>query len=111
MPVMSDSQSVAANSVSANVLAGKAFEFIMAPSLVRIYAASSATGILARVLVGPVTVCDDQLVSAANRFPIRPDDLLVETPAPAGSRLVVVFRNSTGGALTIQSLVDVIPVR
>lgn len=110
MPIMTDSQSVGANTTVANVLSGKPFEFVGRPSIVRVYAASSATGINATLLVGGVSACQDQLVSAANRFPIRPDDLLVEAAAVPGSRLVLSFRNTTGGALTIQSLVEVVPV-
>lgn len=108
--IMTDSQSVAGNATVANVLAGKAFEFVGRPSLVRVYATGSATGLQATLLVGGVSHVQDQLISAANRFPIRPDDLLVEAPAPAGARLVYSVRNTTGGALTSITLVEVIPV-
>lgn len=111
MPIMSDSQSVAANTTVANVLAGKPFEFVPSASLVRAYMTSSATGINATLLIGGVSVVQDQLISAANRFPVVPDDLFVESPAPAGSRLVLSVRNTTGGALTVISKVDVIPLR
>lgn len=110
MPIMTDSQSVAANSTVANVVAGKPHEFIGRPSIVRVYATSSATGINLTLLVGGVSIVQDQLISAANRFPIRPDDLLAEAAAAPGSRLVVSLRNSTGGALTVQSMVEVTPV-
>lgn len=111
MSVMTDSQSVAANTTVANILSGKPFEFLPVPSLVRVYCTSSATGVNATFLVGGVSVCQDQLMSAANRFPIIPDDLLVETVAPAGARLVLSVRNTTAGALTVISKVDVIPLR
>lgn len=111
MPVMTDSQSVAANSTVANVLAGKPFEFLAVPSLVKCYMTGSATGLNATLLIGGVSVLQDQLISAANRFPIIPDDLLVESPAPAGSRLLLSVRNTTAGALTVISRVEVIPLR
>jgi len=110
MPIMTDSQSVAANATVANVLAGKPFEFVSRPSLVRVYATSSATGINGTLLVGGVSAIQDQLISFANRFPIRPDDLLVEVAAQPGSRLVLSYRNTTGGALTVISLVEVVAV-
>lgn len=110
MPIMTDSQSVPANSVSGNVVAGKPFEFVTRPSLIRVYATGSATGLNATVLVGGISVVQDQLISAANRFPIRPDDLLIEAPAPPGSRLVITLRNTTAGALTGITMVEVIPV-
>lgn len=111
MPIMTDSQSIAANTTVANILSGKPFEFIPFPALVRVYMTSSATGINATLLVGGASVMQDQLVSHANRFPVVPDDLLVESTAPAGSRLVLSARNTTGGALTVISKVDIIPLR
>ena len=108
---MTDSQSIAANTTVANILAGKPFEFIASPSLVRVYMTGSATGINATLLIGGVSVMQDQLISAANRFPVLPDDLLVESPAPAGSRLVLSARNTTAGALTAITKVDIIPLR
>lgn len=110
MAIMTDSQSVAANATVANVLAGKPFEFVGRPSIVRVYCTSSAAGINATLLVGGVTAVNDQQISAANRFPIRPDDMFVDAAAPAGSRLVLSFRNTTAGALTVISMVEVIPV-
>lgn len=110
MPIMTDSQSVAANATVANILAGKPFEFVGRPSIVRVYITGSATGLQASLLIGGVSHVQDQLISAANRFPIRPDDLLVEAPAPPGSRLVLSVRNTTAGALTSVALVEVIPV-
>lgn len=111
MPVMSDTQSVAANTTVANVLSGKAFEFVPFPALVRVYACSSATGINCSLLVGGVSVVQDQLISHANRYPIVPDDLLAEQVAPAGARLVLSVRNTTGGALTVWTKTEVIPLR
>lgn len=107
---MTDAQSIAANTTVANVVAGKAFEFVSRPSIVRVYATSSATGINATLLVGGQNIIQDQLISAANRFPIRPDDLLVEAGAPAGSRIVLALRNTTAGALTVTTMVEIQPV-
>lgn len=110
MPIMTDSQSVAANSTVANVVAGKPFEFVGRPSIVRVYATGSATGLNATVLIGGLNIVQDQLISAANRFPIRPDDMFCDAAAPAGSRIVVSLRNTTGGALTAITMVEVTPV-
>lgn len=108
MPTMTDSQSIAANTTIPNVLSGKAFEFVASRSLVRVYVVSSAAGINATFLVGGVSQIQDQLCSGANRFPIIPDDLVVECVALPGSRLVLSLRNTTAGALTAISRVEVI---
>lgn len=107
---MTDRQSVAANTTSANVLSGKLSEFVSVPSVVRLYGAASAIGLNVTFLVGGVSHIQDQEISAANRMPIVPDDQVVATVAPAGSRLVLYFRNTTGGAITAFSRVDVEPL-
>ena len=110
MPTMTDRRSVAANTRTANILAGLPFEFIVAPSIVRIYLTGSAIGLNADVLIGGESLVSDSEISAANRFPLRPDDLLVEHGGSPGDRLFIALRNTTGGALTGQTLVDVIPL-
>lgn len=110
MPVSTDRQSVAANAVVANALSGKLFEFVTRPSIVRLYATASAVGLNMTLLVGGVAVISDQEVNAQNRMPLIPDDFVVEAVAPAGTRLLLSYRNTTGAAITAFSRVDVVPI-
>lgn len=110
MSTMTDRRSVAANTRTANILAGLPFEFVVEPSIIRIYITASAVGLNADVLIGGESLVSDSEVSAANRFPLRPDDLLVEHGGSPGDRLFIALRNTTGVALTGQTLVDVIPL-
>jgi len=110
MPAMQNSVSVAANAVSPNQLAGEQFEFIARPSLVRLYNTGSAIGLLVTMLIGGRTIVNDQAISTANRFPITPDDFMAEGGAVTGERILLTFRNSTGGALTSFWRVEVLPV-
>ena len=108
MPRMSGSVSVGANATSANQLAGLLEEFIPRPSYVRVAATSSATGINTTVVAGRTVLANDQFISLANRFPIVPDDVILEHIVNRG-RLVLTFRNTTAGALTVIWAVDVVP--
>lgn len=110
MPVMSDRQVVGANATVTNVLAGKIAEFLSAPSRVGIYATASAVGLNVTVLIGGESILDDQEVSAANRYPIIPDDFVVEGGGVPGDRIVVRLRNTTGAGITAFSRVEVSPV-
>lgn len=92
--------SVAANTTTANLLAGKSQEFVAEPSIVTIGAAASAVGLNATVVIGTEVVVDDQEVSGINRMPQFPEDVLAEGGAFAGDRITVRFRNTTGGAIT-----------
>jgi len=98
--------SVAANAVSANVLAGQLYEFLDRVMPVMLAATSSAVGINVTFLVGGVAVINDQPISQANRFPVLPDDVVTALRRARG-RLVLTFRNSTAGPLIVNASVDV----
>ena len=101
--------SIAANSVSANQLAGELYEFV-GPAMITLAAAAAAVGVRTTLLIGGVAVCNDQDVSQANRFPILPDDL-VTSEQTGGGRLVLTFRNTTGAAIVVNWSLDVDPLR
>jgi len=110
MPIMTDRQSVAANTTVVNALTGKLHEFLTRPSVVRVYGTGSAVGLNFSFLLGGRSLMQDQEVSAQNRLPIVPDDVICQGIGNAGDRLVLSYRNTTGGAITAFSRVDVEPV-
>ena len=105
MPTMQDSVSVAANSVSANVLAGQLYEFVPNGAMVTLSCAGSATG-LRTTLIANIPVINDQAINLQNRFPIVPDDIIFSGRVRQ-CRLVLTARNATAGALTFFWRVDV----
>lgn len=109
--VMTDvARALAANATVNNIFAGNAFEFIMFPSIVRFYIVGSAVGVMVDIVVGNESYATDQECSGANRFPIRNEDLFMELGALPGERILVNLRNRTAGALTADSLVEILPV-
>src|SRR5437879_6081369 len=98
MPTMQDSISVAANGVSTNQLAGQLYEFVQTGTQVVLSATGSATG-LRVTLIARIPVINDQAIGLQNRFPVIPDDI-VFTGRVRACRLVLTFRNGTGGAIT-----------
>lgn len=109
MAIMTDRQSVAANTTIANCVAGKTAEFIQEPSIVTFYACASAVGMQYTCLVGAEVVVEDQEVNAQNRMPIVPDDMIAQAGAFPGDRIVVKLHNTTAGAVTAFTRVDVHP--
>lgn len=105
MPVMQDSVSVAANSVSSNVVAGQLYEFVPNGTKVTLSATGSATGMRC-TLIANIPVMNDQAINLQNRFPIIPDDIVFQGTVRA-CRLVLTARNTTGAALTFFWRVDV----
>lgn len=108
--VMTDRQSVGANSSVSNAVSGKIHEFVSRPSRIRLYATASAVGLNMTLIVGNQTFMQDQEVSAQNRMPLVPDDHIVDAGAKSGDRIVLQYRNTTAGAITAFSRVEVTPV-
>lgn len=108
---MQGSTVVALNSKSANVLAGLMEEFVTRPAIVRLSATGSATGLNVNMIAAGAVAIDDQPMGFQNRFPIVPDDLIHEFALTGPQdRLILSFRNTTGGGLTAFWKVEVIPV-
>lgn len=105
MAVMQDSVSVAANSVSANVVAGQLYEFVGNGANVTLSCTGSATG-LRTTLIANIPVLNDQAINLQNRFPIIPDDIIFQGRVRA-CRLVLTARNTTAGALTFFWRIDI----
>jgi len=99
--------SVAANATSANQLAGLLYEFLPRNTSLLLAATSSAVGINCTLIIGGVVVINDSAISQANRFPLIPDDVVTQENGRAGSRVILTFRNTTGGALTVNWSLDV----
>jgi hypothetical protein len=104
MPTMQDSVSVAANTVSANTLAGQLYEFVPNGTRVALSCTGSATG-LRVTLIANIPVLNDQAMNLQNRFPVIPDDIIY-TGIVRQCRLVLTARNTTAGALTFFWRVD-----
>ena len=104
MPTMQDSVSVAANSVSTNVLSGQLYEFVDAGTQVTVSVTGSATGLRTTFICG-IPLINDQAINLQNRFPLVPDDIIHSGPVPGG-RMVLTARNGTAGALTYFWRVD-----
>ena len=101
---MQDTVSVAANSLSANVLAGQLYEFVPPGANVTISVTGSAIGMRASFING-IPLINDQAMNLQNRFPIIPDDIMHSGEVPGG-RMLLNFRNTTAGPLTVFWRVD-----
>jgi len=110
MSTMTDRQTVAANTRTANILAGKAFEFVASASIINVYIVAAAVGINADVLVGGESIVSDEEVSGANRFPQTDTDLFARHGGLPGERIFIALRNTTGAGIVVQTLVEVLPL-
>jgi hypothetical protein len=110
MPVIMRETSVAAGAVNENLLAGSAFEFARQNSLVSIGINQSATGGFATINSGADVVAEEFAPPIATVYPVIPDGMYFSDVAAAGDRLVVRYRNPTGGALIVRVVCQVTPL-
>lgn len=109
MPLMSSSVSVGANATSTNQVQGQLEEFVTRPSTIRLAAVMSATGLNCTLVVGRTVLYSDQLLPAIGTTIAIPDHVIAEQTVNRG-RMILTFRNTTGGALTAVWRIDVIPL-
>lgn len=113
MPTISGRVSVAANAVSANVLAGSPFEFVTVPSIVKLAStnAGAAPGnVTGNFQIGGESLMVDGNISNRAAFPTFREDLLLEAGAQGGERLFLTFSNTTGAAIDVDFLLDLMGI-
>lgn len=99
---MQSSISIGAGATNENVLSGQRYERSPQDSVGALYTCGSATGLTAELNVGGRSVTPPTQVNTQNRFPVVPDDLLVdEWEAYNGELIQVRAVNTTAGALTL----------
>jgi hypothetical protein len=107
--VIQKETSVAAGAVNDNVFSGSAFEYIRQPGVVSIAAVASATGGFITLQAGPTLILEESPPTVKTSMPVVPDDFLYQAAVVPGDRLVLRFRNPTGGALTLRSVAQISP--
>jgi len=108
--LISGSLLLAANTRSANVLAGEQFEFVPARSLVNVRLSASAVGVRVDLNVGGELQLANAVVPQTNRFPVKPDDDMCSFGARRAERLLLSFLNTTGAGITIFWAIEIVPM-
>lgn len=111
MPVVPVRTALGANG-TATPLAGSQYEFLPFDALVEFGLLADANGVLATVLSGTDTLQEEGPVQIGtiNQQPKYPDDFYLQDVAPAGSRLSVKLRDTSGAARVVQMMVKITPL-
>jgi len=112
MPTISGSISVGANATSANVVAGSPFEFVAQPSIIKLACTHpGAIGVITSDFqIGGESLAQAAEVSNRAAMPQFNDDLFVEAGAQQAERLFLTFSNTSGAAIVVRFLIDVMPI-
>lgn len=108
--VIQKETSVAAGAVNDNLVSGSAFEYARVPSIVSLACVASVTGAFVTIQAGPTIVLEESPPTVKTSMPTVPDDFLYTAAMAPGDRLVVRFRNPTGGAVTARLVAQITEV-
>lgn len=95
--------SVAANATSAEQVQTSTYQFVPFSGTAYLASRSSATGLNVQCAAAGQTLCNDQPIpytGTAGAISVV-DHELISFPVEEGSRIELRFRNTTGGALTV----------
>lgn len=107
MQVITRVVSIAANTLSANLIAGEANEFLSGPSIVNLYTRAAAVGMNLIFQIGNEVFAQNQEIGALAGFPQRPEDFFVMGQGGAGERIIVQGNNTTGAAIILQFIMEI----
>lgn len=110
MPLIQNTQSIAANASLENALAGSQFEFLPYNAFLEFGLQGSAAGLVADIYSGQDVLAEGIAIPLQNRYPLYPDDFNLNDVAAGGERIKVRIRNTTAGALSAFWAVRITPV-
>lgn len=110
MGVMTDTQSVAANTTVDNVIAGKTEEFLREPSSIQIAMTGGGSDVHATLIIGNEMVVDAQELNPATTWPIVPDNLFASGVGGVGERIVLRVENRNAAARVVNTYVIIEPI-
>jgi hypothetical protein len=114
MPSLSFSRSVAAGATDFPLSAvAWAFEQLPYNAACRVLLRTTAVGVVAKIRTGSEEVQEETPVQSGGTAGVTPSPLNTtptEFIAPQGDRLAIAIRNTTGGALTVDGLIQVEPL-
>jgi len=110
MPTIQKETVVAAGAVNDNLLSGSAFEYMRGNGVVSAAVLATATGCFITIQSGPDVVLEESppfVLAGAGVFGIVPDHFYYNWAAAAGDRLLIRFRNPTGGSVTAKTIANI----
>lgn len=111
MPSLTWSQSVGAGATF-NPLDGWNYEFLPRPGLIKILHNATAVGMVVTVTSGSDQLLQEAPVPAGGTAGVIPSEFNVPSitdAVSAGDRQAIRYRNPTGGAITVNGVIDYTP--
>lgn len=112
MPSLPWSQSIAAGATY-DPLDNWNYQYVPAPGLISILHRATAVGLVATIVSGSDQLMQEAPVPAGGTAGQTPSQFAVapvSDPVARGDRISIRYRNPTGGAITVDGIIDYTPV-
>lgn len=96
--------------VTDNLVNGSAFEYPQQPSQLSIGVNQATTGGFLTIYAGARLIVEEFPPTVAGAYPVVPDAFFFNFVILPGERLVLSYRNPTGGAIVVWFVVDMQPI-
>lgn len=106
MPNMFAEVSLASGANNPSIVAGNAYEFARQRAVISVGLTAAATGTFTQVQLGPRTVATEFSPPIIARYAIIPDEMYVTDVVDANDRILLPWRNPTGGAIVVRGVVQ-----
>lgn len=113
MPLISNTVTVPANGVIANVLAGSQYEYLQFNAFIEIGLLQQAVtygDVQATVMSGTDVLMEEGAIPQRAGAPVYPDDFQLSDEAAAGDRLTIRLRNTQGTTRLVAYSIKLTPI-
>ena len=112
MPLIQSSQSIGAGVTVDNVYTGSQFEFLPYDAFLEfgVVGAGVLGDFLVDIYSGQDVLAESMPISILDRMPVYPDDFTLNDVAAGGERIKVRIRNTSAGALIVNTGLKITPL-
>ncbi len=103
MSFFSESRSMIAGEVQANILAGHEIEFEEDDTYLEVGIVADGAGVEVTLVTGSDVIARNRPVSEANRVPVYPDDFTLTDAVGSGQRKILQLRNTAAVARQVRT--------
>jgi hypothetical protein len=106
MPNIFAEYSLGATTTSSSIINGNAYEFARNRAIISIGVAAAATGTFTQIQLGARTIATEFSPPILTRYPVIPDEMYVNDVVDVNDRILVPWRNPTGGAIVVRAAIQ-----
>ena len=106
MPNIFSEVSLLTTVANPSIIQGNAYEFARNRAIISVGLAAAATGTFTQVQLGARTVATEFSPPILTRYPVIPDEMYVNDVVDVQDRILIPWRNPTGGTIVVRAVVQ-----